>query len=1027
MTSFREETGEAAKMSQAEKPSLAQRLGQYLREVTHQEPYEDLSFTLAPSATVFNLSKSNRHVMSFYHQSSPLACHTAQSAQSSQFRKFCIQAVLWKPFDWFFLVVIIANCITLALEAPTPAFPSSALGRSLALANYVFIGLFTAEAALKILALGFVLAPNTYLRNGWNCLDFLVVCVSFLDFTSLGNLTAVRSVRALRPLRTITKIPQLQVLVETLVRSIPMIADVGLLALFYLVRPTPCLAPEPARHARDPPPTHPTACLALLLAPDHQGVRAIFGVTTVQLYAGRLDGRCGLPDFSAAVTDATGLVTPGLAAATLRVQGVRYVVDSSSTADVCAGPAALQTSWFNSSEGQLSVQAPGTPSGAACPPASSEAPWGYFCTPWGSPGGGGMRNFDTILAAWLAIFQYITVTDWVFIMYDCQDALSWWVWPLHFAMVILGALFLVNLALAVLYLFFSKDKEFQEEEQRKVEALKLRAGAGLQRRHTARLQPQAEVSGEEGTPMTPSRPGLQRRRVAARSRHRVAEGGTQQQGGEGGDQEPGAAAMSEVFGVGQAGAAAVEAARQGVGLGPGAHGPLHEASAAPCLAGQACAATGGAAPQSSADSVLGSPLFMAAVRAGQVQFGRGGGSLAQPPLDSPLQAPTLAQQQPGPPQQQQQGKGPVTESVMDPDLAPGRLMASGPSPEGKPGAAPPDLPQLVHDVSCRPAALAHAATSTISAFSLLLNTGASNAADSPLPRLPWAAKQAGSQAAPPLGLEPPHPSDPAPAAAPPVSVWGPPGPGSSRWRLAARWLALSPRVEALTTAVIVLNAAAMALIWYGMSAAVAQATSIVNYTFTVYFVAELASKLCGLGIRAYMQEGMNVFDAFVTVAGAVEMAVELSPAAGALGSYLLVLRAFRLLRVLLSSVSAVSWLTALLLLFMFIWSLLGMQFFGYELARCDAVEGSLQLCPPGLSLLHDCPPTLDCYLACSARAAGTWFDAPGSPYGGQAYCERFPRTPHPAAPPDGQAADGPPPQTQYWAQVSLCSASSSAG
>ncbi|KAL6747997.1 Ion transport protein-domain-containing protein [Haematococcus lacustris] len=225
----------------------------------------------------------------------------------------------------------------------------------------------------------------------------------------------------------------------------------------------------------------------------------------------------------------------------------------------------------------------------------------------------------------------------------------------------------------------------------------------------------------------------------------------------------------------------------------------------------------------------------------------------------------------------------------------------------------------------------------------------------------------------------------------------------------------------------------MALIWYGMSVAVSQATSIVNYTFTVYFVAELASKLCGLGVRAYMQEGMNVFDAFVTVAGAVEMAVELSPAAGALGSYLLVLRAFRLLRVfrlarswkslnriiqvLLSSVSAVSWLTALLLLFMFIWSLLGMQFFGYELARCDAVEGSLQLCPLGLSLLHDCPPTLDCYLACSASAAGTWFDAPGSPYGGQAYCERFPRTPHPAAPPDGQAADGPPPQTQYWAQV----------
>ncbi|GFH11380.1 EF-hand domain-containing protein, partial [Haematococcus lacustris] len=89
-------------------------------------------------------------------------------------------------------VIIIVNCITLALDDPSPAFPSSTLGRNLAVANYVFIALFTVEAVLKIIALGFVLGPNTYLRSGWNCLDFLVVCVSFLDFTSLGNLTAVR-------------------------------------------------------------------------------------------------------------------------------------------------------------------------------------------------------------------------------------------------------------------------------------------------------------------------------------------------------------------------------------------------------------------------------------------------------------------------------------------------------------------------------------------------------------------------------------------------------------------------------------------------------------------------------------------------------------------------------------------------------------------------------------------------------------------------------------------------------------------
>ncbi len=42
-------------------------------------------------------------------------------------------------------------------------------------------------------------------------MDFFIVCVSVLEFTSLGNFTAIRSVRVLRPLRTVTKIPQLRV------------------------------------------------------------------------------------------------------------------------------------------------------------------------------------------------------------------------------------------------------------------------------------------------------------------------------------------------------------------------------------------------------------------------------------------------------------------------------------------------------------------------------------------------------------------------------------------------------------------------------------------------------------------------------------------------------------------------------------------------------------------------------------------------------------------------------------------------
>lgn len=38
-----------------------------------------------------------------------------------------------------------------------------------------FLGIFTVEASLKILALGFVLHRGSYLRNAWNIMDFIVV------------------------------------------------------------------------------------------------------------------------------------------------------------------------------------------------------------------------------------------------------------------------------------------------------------------------------------------------------------------------------------------------------------------------------------------------------------------------------------------------------------------------------------------------------------------------------------------------------------------------------------------------------------------------------------------------------------------------------------------------------------------------------------------------------------------------------------------------------------------------------------
>ncbi len=38
-----------------------------------------------------------------------------------------------------------------------------------------FIGMFCFEAGIKIIALGFVFHKGSYLRNGWNVMDFIVV------------------------------------------------------------------------------------------------------------------------------------------------------------------------------------------------------------------------------------------------------------------------------------------------------------------------------------------------------------------------------------------------------------------------------------------------------------------------------------------------------------------------------------------------------------------------------------------------------------------------------------------------------------------------------------------------------------------------------------------------------------------------------------------------------------------------------------------------------------------------------------
>nr|CDS24023.1 voltage dependent calcium channel [Echinococcus granulosus] len=106
------------------------------------------------------------------------------------------------------------------------------------LENY-FLGIFTFEAILKIVALGFVLQPGAYLRNVWNLLDFTVVITGYITvFAQTGtgiDLRTLRAVRVLRPLKLVSGIPSLQVVLKSLIKAMAPLLQIGLLVLFGIV------------------------------------------------------------------------------------------------------------------------------------------------------------------------------------------------------------------------------------------------------------------------------------------------------------------------------------------------------------------------------------------------------------------------------------------------------------------------------------------------------------------------------------------------------------------------------------------------------------------------------------------------------------------------------------------------------------------------------------------------------------------------------------------------------------------------
>lgn len=66
--------------------------------------------------------------------------------------------------------------------------------------------IFTIEALLKIIGMGFIMDSGSYLRDGWNWIDFIVVVTSLLsNIPAIPSISFLRTFRVLRPLRSLNR------------------------------------------------------------------------------------------------------------------------------------------------------------------------------------------------------------------------------------------------------------------------------------------------------------------------------------------------------------------------------------------------------------------------------------------------------------------------------------------------------------------------------------------------------------------------------------------------------------------------------------------------------------------------------------------------------------------------------------------------------------------------------------------------------------------------------------------------------
>ncbi|XP_036124094.1 voltage-dependent T-type calcium channel subunit alpha-1G isoform X18 [Molossus molossus] len=346
-------------------------------------------------------------------------------SQDSRPRSWCLRTVCNPWFERISMLVILLNCVTLGMFRPCEdiACDSQRCRILQAFDDFIF-AFFAVEMVVKMVALG-IFGKKCYLGDTWNRLDFFIVIAGMLEYSlDLQNVSfsAVRTVRVLRPLRAINRVPSMRILVTLLLDTLPMLGNVLLLCFFVFF---------------------------------------IFGIVGVQLWAGLLRNRCFLPE---------NFSLP------LSVDLERYYQTENEDENpfICSQPRengmrscrsvpTLRGEGGGGSPCGLDYEAYNSSSNTTC------VNWNQYytnCSAGEHNPFKGAINFDNIGYAWIAIFQVITLEGWVDIMYFVMDAHSFYNFIYFILLIIVGSFFMINLCLVVIATQFSETKQRESQLMR---------------------------------------------------------------------------------------------------------------------------------------------------------------------------------------------------------------------------------------------------------------------------------------------------------------------------------------------------------------------------------------------------------------------------------------------------------------------------------------------------------------------------------------------------------------------------------